>query len=365
MHKLDAKEGYKRNTELLIHLAIWLVVFSAPLIFLSSSEMGGLSIRSARRWIPLFLYPVLFYVNYLVLVPKLLFKKRHYAYMAGVFLLVVLGIWGEAILAHVIWLLDDTKPMREPRWPRPDFPFPVQLRVERLVRQVLAFVTMIGLSTAIRVTYRWFADEKAREELEQQRLHSELSLLKNQLNPHFFFNTLNNIYALIAVRPDDAQKAVHKLSKLMRYQLYEADTVLVGLKDELQFLQTYIDLMSLRITKDVELVVSLPSVGNQVKIPPLLFVTLVENSFKHGVSYTEESYIRVDCDIKGGKVVFETANSKPQKPQENKEASGIGMQNIQKRLNLLYPNNYTFDVIETDKSYIVRLEIPVQTEHRF
>lgn len=348
--KNKLKENNTLN-ELLIHLTIWGIVLSIPLFVLTSQEIGDLSGRFWKRWIPIALLPIVFYINYFVLVPKLLFQKKHWLYIIAVIVLVLLALWLEAQFRGIF----DVHHHR-PRPPRGSWFKPI--KQEFIVREILTFIMMTGLSTAVRVTYRWFRVEKEKEQLQKEHLHSELALLKHQLNPHFFFNTLNNIYALIEINQSDAQKAVHKLSKMMRYLLYEADSEMITLQQEINFLNTYIDLMKLRLTDKVHLDIIFPTSISNIKIPPLLLVTFVENAFKHGVSYQGDSFIRIRCFIDDNSLIFETENSIFKKEDEiNTNHSGIGLQNIRKRLDLLYPDKYAMDIFKDDKIYKINLKI--------
>ena len=135
------------------------------------------------------------------------------------------------------------------------------------------------------------------KETEKEKLNSELAFLKNQISPHFFFNTLNNIYSLISINAEDSQKAVLKLSKLMRYLLYESEQGNTKLSNEIDFMNNYIDLMKLRMNDKVDLTVSFPKKYEDKNIPPLLFIPFIENAFKHGISYREKSFIDINMMV--------------------------------------------------------------------
>ena len=154
-------------------------------------------------------------------------------------------------------------------------------------------VFLIFFSLGLRVMERHSQIEKLQKDLEKEKLNSELAFLKNQISPHFFFNTLNNIYSLIGINAEDSQKAVLKLSKLMRYLLYESEKGDSKLSTEIEFMNNYIDLMKLRMNEKVALNVSLPADYDDRSIPPLLFIPFIENAFKHGISYREKSFIEI------------------------------------------------------------------------
>ena len=151
--------------------------------------------------------------------------------------------------------------------------------------------------------------EKRRKELEKEKLNSELAFLKNQISPHFFFNTLNNIYSLIGINTTDSQEAVLKLSKMMRYLLYESEQGETNLNAEIEFMNNYIDLMRLRLSDKVKLTISFPVKYDETKIPPLLFISVIENAFKHGISYREKSFIDISMEVSKEMITFRCANS--------------------------------------------------------
>jgi sensor histidine kinase YesM len=195
---------------------------------------------------------------------------------------------------------------------------------------------VLGFSTGMAVIQRLRQNEAQQQKIEKARVDSELAFLKNQISPHFFFNSLNNIYALIAIDADKAQGAVEKLSGLMRYLIYESDIETVELQKEFEFTQNYIDLMQQRLTSKVKLEIAIQQKLPKVEIPPLIFIPFIENAFKHGISYRENSFIQVDLRIENDFVVFDCNNSIPQQAKEPGKNGGVGIVNIQKRLGLIY-----------------------------
>jgi len=199
-------------------------------------------------------------------------------------------------------------------------------------------------------------NEKQRKELEKERLNSELAFLKNQISPHFFFNTLNNIYSLVQINTDDAQKSILKLSKLMRYLLYETEHGNIQLSQEIEFMMNYLDLMKLRLTQKVELSVSFPVKYKDISIPPLLFIPFIENALKHGVSYRDRSFIHILMEVNDQEIIFSCSNSIVTKTEETAD-SGIGLENIKKRLALLFPLKHSLKITQADASFQVDLRI--------
>ena len=218
---------------------------------------------------------------------------------------------------------------------------------------------MTCANTAIKMMYQSLRDEQAMEELKRQNLQAEMDYLKYQINPHFFMNTLNNIHALIDIDTEYAKNAVIELSKMMRYVLYESGREIISLNRDIQFVQNYIGLMRIRYTDAVDIRVEYPhDLPPQVSIPPLLLIVFVENAFKHGVSYSKPSFIHMRIDYTDGKVVSTISNSL-HTPQAEKHNAGIGLENVRKRLSLIYgPKNYSLDIGETNETYTVKLVIP-------
>lgn len=170
-------------------------------------------------------------------------------------------------------------------------------------------------------------------------------------------NTLNNIHALVDIDAAKAKKALVELSKLMRYVLYETSNKTILLTREIQFLDNYIELMKLRYIDKVDIDVVFPAAVPEVQIPPLLFISFIENAFKHGVSYRKDSLIRISMELDGDKLIFRCSNSNRRK--EDEQHHGIGLENIRKRLRLLFGNDYTLSIDDTDDYFNVLLIIPL------
>ena len=212
-------------------------------------------------------------------------------------------------------------------------------------------------SIALKSTKRWVKTEAERKEATNVKLKSELQHLHYQLQPHFFFNSLNNIYALVDISPEQAKKSIHSLSKLMRYMLYETTDESVSLTKEIDFMKKYIELMKLRVSDKTVVNYSFPSEETGITIAPLLFISLIENAFKHGVSASKESTININITCTNKTVLFTIENDNFPKKTTDKSGSGIGLPNIEKRLELLYPNNNSFKTEVKDNHYRATLKI--------
>lgn len=235
---------------------------------------------------------------------------------------------------------------------------PPPFREMHLFNFMFTSLFLVFFSVGMRVLERHSQTEKLQKELEKEKLNSELAFLKNQISPHFFFNTLNNIYSLISINAEDSQKAVLRLSKLMRYLLYDSEHGDTKLSNEIDFMNNYIDLMKLRMSSKINLDVSFPEKYEDINIPPLIFIPFIENAFKHGISYRERSFIDINMTTEKELVKFRCANSLVKIRDENETGqSGIGLENVTKRLNLLFPGKHDLKINKTDTEFEVLLEI--------
>ena len=207
---------------------------------------------------------------------------------------------------------------------------------------LLTTMFVLGISTCITVVQKWQADAQARQALEQQRVSSELLVLKAQINPHFFFNTLNNIYALTLLDGEEARSAIHRLSRMMRYVLYDTAGGMTLLSQEIAFVQDYITLMQLRLDERVTVTFERPDPVHDVPVAPMLLLPFLENAFKHGVAATRASTIFVAIRQPRPSVVeLEVRNSRLSLPSTDLAGSnGIGLVNTRRRLDLLYPGRF-------------------------
>ena len=231
------------------------------------------------------------------------------------------------------------------------------------LRDMLSLVFTIGLSAAIRMSARWTQNEAARKEAERNRAEAELKNLRNQLNPHFLLNTLNNIYALIAFDSDKAQQAVQELSKLLRYVLYDNQQTYVPLCKEVDFIRNYIELMRIRLSANVQMITKFDiQPDSQTLIAPLIFISLIENAFKHGISPTESSFISIHLSENDKEVICEIRNSNHPKTVEDKSGSGVGLEQVSRRLEILYPGAYTWSkgISKDEKVYESKLSIKIR-----
>jgi two-component system, LytTR family, sensor kinase len=223
----------------------------------------------------------------------------------------------------------------------------------------LRMVIITGIySVLIYITINWFETQKLKSELLNEKQTSELALLRSQLNPHFLFNTLNNIYSLVYKKSDDAPEAVMKLSSIMRYTLYDSNTDKVLLEKEIEFLKSFIELQLLRLKTENFVEFNIKGDLEGVTIPPMLFISFVENAFKHGNKKIDAPGIIINLVVDSNKINLEVKNyCKVPNLQNMDLVGGIGLQNIKRRLDLLYKDKHKLEILQQDSMFIVKLEI--------
>lgn len=348
----------EKKISLLMHAAVLALLFVLPLYLMNFSvDRNNFFIKSF--YLRTSIYVFIFYINYLWLVPKLLFRNKIKTFIVALLVtlssLMILNNLGHRYLMHRA-IEDYGRTHRMERFQRNDrIPgIPSKFHIyDFLVTSIL----VTSLSIGIMLSKKYIRNEKEKKELEKAKLDSELALLKNQVGPHFFFNTLNNIYSLVEINTGDAQKAIMNLSKLMRYLLYDTQQEKIQLKKEIEFMQNYIELMKLRLTKNVDIKVLFPSDEPEIMLPPLLFIPFIENAFKHGVSNKGKSFISITLERNKNIINFQCLNSIVSSSINLTNNHGIGLDNIRKRLSLLFPGNYTLDIDKTDREFKVLLTI--------
>lgn len=352
----------KHFLPVVLHTLAWLVLIILPQIIINR-YWGNNNFIAWGFYVNAALFGLVFYFNYLWLIPRYYLTNKKTIYFSAA--LTVVGISyvlfnyidqaihnpeQERIITEAV-----EKLIKNNDIPRPPFR---QLKVYYFI---LISVIITGFAIGLRVIEQHALSEKRQKELEKEKLNSELAFLKNQVSPHFFFNTLNNIYSLIEINTKDAQESVLKLSKLMRYLLYESEHGETLLSQEIDFMTNYIDLMKLRLTQKVELSIDLPPKEPRLKVPPLLFIPFIENAFKHGISYREKSFIHISMAVEENRIKFDCRNSVRQQNQQDGDEnhSGIGLENVKKRLNLLFPDRHNLNIEQSTSEYHVLLEIAI------
>lgn len=329
------------------------------------------------EWVRMISFLIIFLLNTYLLVPRLLFQKKYRSYVAITLLSIVIVI-GCTISLQLF--LEPTQPLGMPPMDLgpgmppmelgPGMPPPMGYKPAVQPEQksvymmlldnfILAFL-VVGVSTAFKMISQWLNEEERRKDLEKEQLKTELALLRHQVSPHFFMNTLNNIHALIDINSEDAKNTIIQLSTMMRYLLYDTAHGQTTLKKEVAFIESYISLMKLRFPDNVSVTLEVPDDLQDAKIPPMLFISFLENAFKHGVSYQSESFVQFKIEQNNQQLDCVIRNSKHKgKEILDNSYSGIGMANIKKSLKLLFGNDYSLIIHENEKEFEVQLSIPV------
>ncbi len=352
------KNRLERTITIAAHLLIWAYVFASPLLF----RRGNTPIDWNNYMWTLY-FPastcIIFYINYLYLVPRYLQTKRYRQFVGyNILLLTFFAVSREF---YVQFSLDQMphhggRHMRRMRRENPHafnwVPF---------IRSFISLLFSTFMASVVRLSTQWRKAETARQEAELGRAEAELKNLKSQINPHFLLNTLNNIYALTAFDSEKARQAIQELSKLLRYVLYENRERFVSLHKEADFLNTYIELMRIRLSGNVDVRVNfdIPA-ENNTEVAPLIFISLVENAFKHGVSSTRPGFIHISLRTDAQGIHFCCRNSNFPKSENDKSPGDIGLQQVKSRLDHSYPGHYDWQYGPCDEGQTYSSEIHIR-----
>jgi len=347
----------------LAQVAVWTVVlFALPLAtLLSTQDFAATKTSFFVVWGLLHAPLLVYFANFYILGPYLFFKRRYWLFVLINLLLIIGTNYGF----FYVWLFRDNLPempnMSTNMW----IGFFSGFFMFLILNCVMVAIA-IGIRHFLRVRRikQQLKDEKAKN------TEAELAWLKNQINPHFLFNTLNNISSLTQIDPDAAQDAIAQLSDLLRYAMYETNKKTVPIQGEVEFMRNYISLMKLRCNEKTEVNCQFSIVNSQLEVAPLLFISLIENAFKHGVSSSRPS--RIDISLTtypspigggqegavGGSLVFTCDNTNYPKDDADRSGSGIGLENTRRRLDLMYANRYTWEQqLTPDNIYHVCIKV--------
>jgi hypothetical protein len=385
----------RKMSEPVMYFFLWLIFFIIPLITNNYSEKGGFT-RVFYDWLRLIPFILVFLLNNFWLLQKMLFKGKTLLYVSSLFMTAVVISAAFHFLNPVIHKNDpkilEKRILQDPQYGREEMrpgispeiqtnspltpgifnterdgdimknrrlPSPDQ-SVFVLINTIMISLLIAGFNTAIAVTNRWAKEEQARKEIEKEHIESKLAFLQNQVNPHFLMNTLNNIHSLIEVDQKLAQNALLKLSDMMRYLLYESGRGTTTLQREIDFLRSYLELMELRVDKSISVTLELPEKFDNVSLPPLLFISFIENAFKHGVSYREPSSLTFKLIQHPGSLEFISVNTIPKFTTKAPGTmhGGFGLENIRKRLEMLYGSRHNLSIDKSENEFKVNLTIP-------
>jgi len=389
------KINSRKIPEYVIYLFLWVIFLIIPLITNNYNIRGGF-IKICYDWLRLIPFIIVFTINNFWLLGKYLFRGKTIIYAGSLLFVIIIVTTAFQFINPVLHKNDprlmEEKILQDPQFGREEMnpaktsPFsdntpsspelfksgqedlPAKTRRIPLADQsfyiflntlIISFL-IAGFNTAIAVTNQWFTEEQTRKEMEKEHIESKLAFLQNQVNPHFLMNTLNNIHSLIEGDQKLAQNAILKLSEMMRYLLYESGRGTTTLKKEIEFLHSYLELMQLRVDKSISVNLILPEKFNNVNLPPLLFIPFIENAFKHGVSYREPSALSFKLVQNNDFLEFTSVNTISSFENNNTSGKhgGFGLENIQKRLDILYGNRHTLAIEKTENEFRVKLIIP-------
>lgn len=381
--------------EHIIYSTIWAMLYASPVINIYTRMAGNPRITFSwneilHAWEYTSTWIVMFTIHNFLLLPILLKKRKTGTYLCLSFLILLTGMfitylnrpmhknqyktrmeaeWKADSLAYervaAVRLGDGRycspqNPMRrKPLDYQPIDPLPM-LGPGELVA-FFGGLLLMGMNLGVKLYFMSQRDRERQKIIDQRNLEQQMEYLKYQVNPHFFMNTLNNIHALVDIDPERAKTTIVELSKMMHHILYEGSKKLIPLTREVEFLNLYVQLMRLRYTRKVHINVDVPPQLPELKLPPLMLIIFVENAFKHGISYREESFIDIKVRVENKRLLFSCCNSKPTQVQRTNEKGGMGLQNVRQRLELLYDDDYTLDISDGEKTYEVKLDIPMQT----
>ncbi|MGF7230806.1 sensor histidine kinase [Arachidicoccus sp.] len=369
-------------------ILFWIVVFLAPL-YLYQGRLMNLQFYKREFINDLFLL-FLFYFNVNFLIPRFFIYKKWVKYFLLVFIsLVAVGV--QQIAVEKIFdpkhlpenniaavkateegkfsnprpkMMERTSTWRgwtdgevdDPEiWGLPQFLFFIILKKALTTSLLLLF-----LGSFVKLSIVWFNTEGENERLQKENLKTELKFLKSQVNAHFLFNSLNGLYVLAHMKSENTEGGILKLSQIMRYMTYDTNVDFVSLSTEVEYLQNYIDLQTLRLPEFLEIAFLVQGIKDNLKIEPMLLIPFIENTFKHGISYNEKCRIDIQITIKDDQLVLETEN-RIFPPKVIREFGGIGLVNVKERLRILYGQRHHLSVLNIGKSFKVKLQIQLNT----
>lgn len=361
--------------ETLLFGVIWVGIFSVP--FFNQWNYPSLDWEKLLvDWLRIFGFFLIFLVNILVLIPKLLIQQKYKNYIFSAIVLILGTIAAGVTLNALLFPAPLAMPPMNLQSGVPmelgsSMPAPIGFKPDRktdydsmsmhVVADMVISLLIVGTSTSFKVIGQWLIADDRRKDLEKERLKTELALLRHQVSPHFFMNTLNNIHSLIDLSAENAKDAVIRLSTMMRYLLYDTAHGHTSLSKEIGFIESYISLMKLRYSEHITVTLEVPREVPEIMIPPMLFISLLENAFKHGVSYQYDSFVLFRLEVINNHLECNIRNSKHhQTTSMDNRYSGIGLANIKKSLDLLFGKDYNLEITETQKEYNVHLSVPIQ-----
>lgn len=329
------------------HILLQLALITMTLnISLDGEAKLGQDIAAMLAWVGYYLLlNSVIYFNLYVLAPRYLEKGKYQKYLTGLAALVVMVLLGITALQALLYNFRGIKELHDS-----------YLIILNLISSTFSIGLMLAGTSTLMLLRHWIGHNRRIDELESTTLQSELKHLKRQINPHFLFNMLNNANVLLKKSPEEASQLLFKLEDLLRYQINDSSKDKVLLCSDIRFLHDFLNLEKIRRDK-FEYTISQEGDTQRVAIPPLLFIPFVENAVKHNPDSEYESYVRLFFKVRKNELEFECLNSKPGKAQSTPQdrIGGLGLKNIRRRLELLYPDRHTLKIEENENCYKVNL----------
>ncbi len=325
----------------------WLAFFGILVVLQLQAGEYSLGLVLINELITILVFAVVVYTNLLFLFPTYLKPGRFWIYLAGLIGLSVVFTPMELVIKYFLFSYRET------------------IQVDLLNNMEAYFFGNFligGVSSMGKIMTDWIAENRKKQEVVNETMQSELRFLKSQINPHFLFNTLNSLYALTLKKSDKAPDIVIKLSEMMRYMLYECNEPEVPLRKEINYLQNYLDLERLRQREGIDITLIVEGSVVDQQIAPLLLIPFLENSFKHGINAAiRGGFVHAHLQVETRAVRFTLENTKgnvlPRSPDSARPSGGIGLVNVRRRLELLYPDRHSLDITETPSTYSVHLDL--------
>ena len=344
------------------HLAFWLVsfylitrIFGISTVEIIQEENNGIEEKvlvtfdhkfALATAITIALCAIIFYTNIFFFLKQYLRDRRNKDYVFKIVMLICIAVAANAILnGYINYGIKDRREV---------FLFPSF----GLHMGLFIFYTVISI--AYTFTLEWYKNEKLRSQIAEEKLSTELNFLKSQINPHFLFNTLNNLYSIAQkYEVEEISTGISGLSNLMRYMLYESNAEYVSLTKEVKYIESFIEIQQLRHDDDDELIVNFEKKGDfsSVLIAPMILLPFVENAFKHGFSLSENSIIDLFLEVKDSRIHFRAKNKAFKQHTFSDKSSGIGLENVKRRLDLIYPDRHELNITQKDFTFKVDLSI--------
>lgn len=389
----------QQKHENLTYLVLWGMLFIAPVLSLYVRTVSNDAFEFRwdevlMVWKLFAIYLVIFLFHNFFLAHLLVYKQKRAIYFSAIAIIIAAFVayqcterpkgepHGRHDKIHHEQMADRQRPPMEDDMtfefdhepPPPDRQHPKRHRGEKTppimvgehdIIALIVLILMLGMNIGIKLYFKSRRDTKIMAALEKENLKQQLEYLRYQLNPHFLMNTLNNIHALVDIDPERSKAAIIQLSKILRYVLYESNHERVPMTKEKEFMENYVLLMRMRYTDKLTFSAHIPDDGRDVMVAPMLFISFVENAFKHGVSYQKESFVEINSERYKGKqqedrLLWTCRNSKHPKPaSQEPRQGGVGMINVRQRLDLIYGENYSLTINDGEDTYEVILDIPL------